>query len=913
MLRRRILEKIFKFSADKEIFSFEFGITSPPETITEYGRFVDHSPLTANIDNEIYYKISGTNSPRSVNVGKRNGSTWKTLSSAYVNVCTYNFKTTSENQQVIFDFIASCESPNDYLGATKLDNSDIWDLAVNVTGTNKKTYTYNVSTPGDHFIKIYYYQHNDGTISNGNCGYFKMRPYSIINYEYRYTAPNTQTVKLTSYYGWNLVSKPSWIKLYKQSNGSINEITSDISGVNTIIIEAKSNPSVRRTGEIKLKEKYGTQNITLSVSQEENPHPNDIILSFNKITAPVGSNIVSTLNVELVGNTSYTISNVSPGLTINPMSGNGNITINNNQSSNTNGIFRITGNAGTVKDVVVNKERAYCYCDCNLFDGCGCDVESSFSKKDDVSCPTNKCTSNTQISCPKHCEAYGSSNICPSHTTCSCNCQSEVTTKSCNNCTSHNSTKTETCNNCTSHNSTKTEACDCNSAYSSTKSTTCDCNSAYSNTKSITCNNCTSHTNTKSITCNCNSAYSSTKSVTCNNCASHNSTTSGTCDCNSAYSSTKSTTCDCNSAYSNTKSGTCDCNSAYSSTKSTTCNNCTSHSSTKVACSCDDHYLSCVHDVMVCSCNSGYNMGCLSDYVTCATHKLYNGAKFVNGWCRCNDTNNWGDTLSLPFPRVGPGASACFTNNQCSGDSSSLCRCWNYYCSSNCEPDYNHKCGDCPSNYVDCNCNSVYSSTKSITCNNCTSHTNTKSITCNNCTSHTNTKSITCNNCTSHTSTKSGSCDCNSAYSSTKSITCNNCTSHTSTQSGTCDCNSAYSSTKSVTCNNCTSHNNTKSITCNNCTSHNNTKSVTCDCNNKYSSTRTGTCSCNSVHSTQQPCSKHSCNKYYPDSCSCNTKTYYPHCDCDNYCQCDGHYPGCESQTSRLPYTSKCTAYSPNP
>ena len=810
MLRRRLLEALFKFKSNKNALSYDYGIQLPPETIKEYGRYVGSNQSVVNINNETYYALYGKSPAPTKAIGNSNltntGTPTSPQTSAYVNIATYNFKTTSNNQNVTFTFKASCENPNDFLGATQLDNSDINNLSVKVTGTESKTYTYNVATAGDHFIKVYYYQHNDDTLSNDNAGYFRMTPYDIVNYSYRYKAPDTQTCTLTSYYGWNLTSKPAWVKLGKLNNqNQFVEITTDNSGNNNIIIEAQSNTGNSRSGNIILREKYSGQEVTISVSQGDNPHPNDIILSYGKMTVPQNYTGSNQLNVELIGNTSYTISNVSSGLTISPMSGSNNtISISNAQGNDVNGSFRITGNAGTVKDIYINKEFSSCYCDCNIFDSCACHINTSFTKKEDTVCPTNNCGANSQISCPKHVENYMNQGNCNGHTACSCDC---------------NAVNTCTCNT--------NIVCDCNNGDngSSTKpcthgGTTCSC---YGNVGST---ECSCHGNVGSTACSC---YGNVGTTECS-CNGNVGTTA--CSC---YGNTGTAPCSC---YGNTGTASCgcnDCNNDYDCYDSWT-------SGCSGVCNCDGHETSC-NRYFDCSCDLGhwaYESGCSPKHIKDETP------------CTSNHHDN------------------------CNGHSSS-CGAEHTACG-------HSVCSDCPSN----NTSGGWSYCSS-TCN-CDSNETTKS-----CTHGSSTQP-----CTHGLSTQ----PCTHGGSPTKPCTHGGSSTKPCTHGGspTKPCTHGGSSTQPCT------HGGVSTKTCthggNPCSCFGNVGSTECSCH--------GFTPVKSCHSHDNLCSRNQCNAVNPTSCSCNVKTYYPHCDCDQFCKCDGYYVPCESKASRTT-TSPCTSYTPNP
>ena len=906
MLRRRLLEALFKFKSNKNALSYDYGIQLPPETIKEYGRYVGSNQSVVNINNETYYALYGKSPAPTKDIGNSNltntGTPTSPQTSAYVNIATYNFKTTSNNQNVTFTFKASCENPNDFLGATQLDNSDISNLAVKVTGTESKTYIYNVATAGDHFIKVYYYQHNDNTLSNDNAGYFRMTPYDIVNYSYRYKAPDTQTCTLTSYYGWNLASKPAWVKLGKLNNqNQFVEITTDNSGNNDIVIEVQSNPGNNRSGNIVLREKYSGQEVTISVSQGANPHPNDIIVSYGKLTVPQNYTGSNQLSVELVGNTSYTISNVSSGLTVSPMNGsNDKISISNAQGNNANGSFRITGNAGTVKDIYISKEYLSCYCDCNIFDSCACHINTSFTKKDDTSCPTNNCRANSQISCPKHVENYMNQGNCNGHTACSCDCNA-VNTCTCNTnivCDCNNGDNGESTQPCT-HGGVSTQPCThggsstqpCTHGGVSTKpcthggSSTQPCTHGGSSTQPCTHGGsaCSCYGNVGTTECSCHGNVGSTA------CSCHGNVGSTECSC---YGNVGSTECSC---YGNTGVYNCSCNNCNNDT---TCYDSWT-SGCKGVCNCEGQETSC-NRLFGCSCDLGYwawVSGCSPKHIKDETP------------CSGNEhTNCNGHKSSCGSEHTICGHSTCgdCSSNNTSGSWSS--------CSFTCT---------CESNVETESCTHGGSSTKPCT------HGGSSTQPCTH--GGVSTKPCTHGGSSTKPCTHGGSSTqpCTHGGVSTKPCTHGGVSTKSCTHGGvTCSCYgnvgstpcSCYGNVGSTPCScygnvgstECSCHGNVGSTPC---SCYGNVGSTECSCYGNVGSTE---CSCygftpvKSCHSHDNLCSRNQCNTVNPTSCTCNVKTYYPHCDCDQFCKCDGYYVPCESKASRTT-TSPCTSYTPNP
>ena len=720
MLRRRILESIFKFTSDPTVFNFPYGIQLEPEQILEIGQYVGLHQVPVLIDGYTYYKLSGTTNS---NV-------------SYVDVAMYNFTTTSENQEVTFIFKSSCENPNDFIGASKLDSTNKNNLAVKLTGVSSQTYTYTVATPGSHFIKVYYYQHNDGVTSGDNAGYFRMIPYNKVNYSYRYTAPNNIIAVIKSYYGWNLISKPDWVTLGKDNT----VINTDTSGTHNISFAATSNAGAARSGNVVLKEKYGEQQLTLGITQEANPHPNDIILTRSKIVIPDDVNPTETIGIELVGNTSYTITNISPGLSISPLSNNqtnSNISVTmeglGNPVSDSYYTFNIKGNAGTSKDIMILKEGTSlnCYCDCNSFDGCGCHSQTTFTHKDK--------TGNPQ-SCPKHDPAQGTA--CTSHSTCWCDCEGVVLCAGhCNNCpcnsqcskcvgdcTSKDCSCYGQCNNCAADCTSKNCSCygQCNNCAADCTSKNCSCYGQ--------CNNCAADCTSKNCSCygQCDKCAADCASKDCscygqcNDCTAHclskNCSCYGQCDKCGADCNGKSCTCytqcsncgaDCNgkncTCYSQCSNCGADCN-GKNCTCYTQCNNCGADCNAK-NCTCYGQCNDCASN-----CN-GKNCTCYGQCDNCAGHCL---SKDCSCYGQCDDCAG----------HCNGNACDCYGNcnwdcsgydTSCSGD----CSCHSNYTA--CDRDYDcYNCkAQCAGKYG-CECDYGYHGTSNYDCNSVTEEGGTK-------------------------------------------------------------------------------------------------------------------------------------------------------------------------------------------
>lgn len=763
MLRRRILESIFKFTSDPNSFNFAYGIQLDPEQTLEIGQYVGLHQVPVLIDGETYYKLAGTS----------NGNI------AYVDVAIYNFTTTQSNQQVTFVFKSSSENPNDFIGATKLDSTNKNDLAVKLSGVNTVTHTYTVASAGSHFIKVYYYQHNDGQISGDNAGYFRMIPYNKINYSYRYKAPNVQNFSIKSYYGWNLTSKPEWINIGKEQNSNIIAITSDTSGTHNLKLEAYGNPGAARSGNLVLTEKYGSQSLTLPISQAANPHPNDIILTRQKLAVPNDYNPTENIGVELIGNTSYTISNVSSGLSITNQT-NTNFTINTSglgtPTNNTDYTFRITGNAGTVKDIIIYKEGTAlnCYCDCNSFNGCGCHSQTTFVHKDKTG---------QSESCPKHDSSQGVA--CASHNSCWCDCnQHQPCLSECNNCTCN--TQCEDCVKC------EGKSCDCysqcNNCGGHCLSKNCSCYGQ--------CNNCAGDCNGKNCSC-----YGQCTS----DCGSYNMVCSGDCSCHSNY-----TACDRDYDCYNCESQCagkygCECDYGYHGDGNYACSSVTQNGNTKY-CSSNTNakkktnsIYSCFKtgvDVYASGCSGELRCSSKSPSSYCDRETVYLGwskgdgciAFYINGVSKscssvCETHNSSSGTCVVE-------TSGCEINDA-SWDGCSNCDCWSFF--ARCK-DYYTRCdshnvcsgvgGACPGNYV-CGgkCNSE--STNSSCGGHCIGHNTTYNTSCGgHCDGHGTTYKTSCIvHCPSQYNSHRETCECNRNYNT--ECTSQNC----SSKDDSCGCN----------------------------------------------------------------------------------------------------------------------------
>jgi hypothetical protein len=998
MLRRRILEKIFKFKANQETFSFEYGIKGPAVTETEYGSYVGANQVIENINGTNWYKLSGTDTPKTYLLGKNINNTdisqraFK-AQSAYINICTYNFKTTVANQEVKFYFdIHSDRSTNNYLGATKLDSTDIWNLAVKLTELGTKEYTYTVATPGDHFIKVYFYQHNwplnQGLLPNlqkQNYGLFRMEPYDVTRHELTYYDPNSQPVELTSYYGWRVTSKPDWIKLSKNNSSNFNAITSlteCISGINTIYIIAHGNAYAKRTGSIVLTEKYGTQKVTLSISQEANPHPYDIITSYDKLQFPQTrypeniekghsqSSIASqgNLKARVIGDNKLTTSDATTGLAVSPAETN--ITIYDRTPYNrdispvpfyiitpvnmsSDGTFKLNSSTNDeihyFKTITIKKEKNYCYCDCNLFDKCGCDTadQASFKRKVDSTCESHNCTPhNGTKTCNPHCEAYAGCSVV-GHTDCSCNCKSQCPEP--RNCTCHTGNTVET-RNCTCHtgNTAETRNCTCHAGNTAeTKSCTCHAGNT------VETRNCTCHSGNTSITRNCTCHAGNTAGSGSCTCHSGNTAGSGSCTCHSGNTSS---------------SGTCTCHSGHQAS------GCTCHSgNSAIACNYDIMWCQCYNVYSACpaqcGCYSadasgsigvctghegntcGYNVSydCSSNSLTCSANyiKTYHLGSCASNFKRRSYCT--GNSTNWSYTNVNPGQNQNVCNHNCFynfdsdnyGDNNFPLKCNPNTCYRNCQQD-NLLYGSCGTNCIAntsgvscpsvsrgvCNCWNYWCERHGCPAN--TSNTGIWACESKGC-SVVGTDTCPQNGCTTVGSytVQCTQHNCNVVGNYTYQCNTNGCTTvgNYTYSCNTNGCTTVGDYTVACNTNNCSTVGDyTVACTKYGCTTVGN-YTVSCT---KYGCTTVGdytvscrTYNCSTVGNYTVACSTYACNivgdytvacptwncDVNENTCSCNVKTWYPHCDCNNYCRCDGHYPGCESETSREPYTSKCSTY----
>ena len=437
MLRRRGLSGFFKF-----------GIKGPSDT-----KYTDSTSLTFpyGIEKNITIWELGTvignnvGYPTFTEDGKEK--TYCVLSSrgkGLENIAFLNF-TTYEEQDVVIKIKDICDNENDFLAVCHLDATDKDHIYSMISGNSSKTVTFTNVAPGPHFVKIYYYQHNDSddvypsTPVHGSthAGYFRLEPWTHI-YDKGYSKPATQTVKIKSYYGWDLVSKPEWVSLNMEYAKS---------GSKSLKITLNGNHSVERTGSIVLRERKNNTDITINITQGANDEPNDILLSYEGGGTTADGNSVTNIKVKVKGDTTYSVSNPNnteysisyptPVAITDEQNEDGayadmsvresTLTITKKKTGNVNPVtFRIY-TPSVSKDVVINSDKISCYCDCNQYNRCQCDIETRNYKQEFSDCPAwsyNCSVHNANASnCDSHCSANENYTECSGHNTCECNSQ----------------------------------------------------------------------------------------------------------------------------------------------------------------------------------------------------------------------------------------------------------------------------------------------------------------------------------------------------------------------------------------------------------------------------------------------------------------------------------------------------------
>ena len=898
MERRRSLGGFFKFFIEPTELNFAYG---KQKTLTNEDWLLEVGTITGS-----YSTVT-----KKSTITQKNESYWKLegRGAGKETVAFINFKTYKANQVVQLAAFDECNSPNDFLAIGKLDSLDRSPLKAKLNNSTEQTISFTVPTAGSHFIKVYYYQHNDAdtasysvTTHTTHAGYIRFISY-YNQYPYGYDKPDVQQILVKSYTGWILVSKPAWINLDK---------TYDRSGKKYLTIECIGNPGAARTGSLILKEKRKDTQITVTINQAANPHPNDIILSIDKDGGIVNENGKSLdIKVKLIGETSYTISNVSSNqYSVTKSSDGNNITVKNNSSNNTgkqNVSFKITGNNGTSKDINIYEDGIECYCDCNEDIGCGCHVEQTYNKKK-ISCD----------GCHNGYEACVSDDgSCISHQSVLCECYGS---EGCTGC--HRSHTTGQCTSC--YNSV---GCSCHSTYACNSchgTVSCACHS------SNTCSNCHG-----SVGCTCN------RSLGCNIC--HGSVS---CTCNSSQG--------CNICH-----GSVSCNSCHQAAGSGNCNvyndpNAQISISFKIS-----HNLPQVTGNMGCryltfllSKNGGevgyYHLvpgdlpieeGTSSSVRTFKFPALLNGSIIkavriyasnntrydISGTVKISPNyfiNNY--TVSLSFTRsdqYGVYSGAPFTSSSCEGYESGRFGCLNCnsgYSLAYCDCDGNWGCGCHSSN----TCNSCYGSVgcschSSKTCSDCygsvgcSCHSSQGCNICHGSVGCTCNSSLGCNichgsvSCTGcHGSKTNDSCQCQNSF---------NCTGCNSGHDwGTCSCYNSKSCTgcyqnysSSCTCHgtqSCTGCHSGYGSSCNSCYnsqscsgchgSQTSTGSTSQTCTNCYSGNWSSNCLCQNTYATEDRISS-GCTCFWGHTCYAHNIKWTCSCEGSVSCSCKSSVGGC--------------------
>ena len=153
MLRRRGLSGFFKFGVkgpsdtkytDSTSLVFPYGIEKNItiwELGTVVGNNVGYATFTEDGEQKTYYKLGGRGE------GKEN-------------VAILSF-TTYKKQNVVIKIKDICDNENDFLAVCHLDATDKDHIYDKISGNSSKIVTFTNVAVGSHFVKIYYYQHND--------------------------------------------------------------------------------------------------------------------------------------------------------------------------------------------------------------------------------------------------------------------------------------------------------------------------------------------------------------------------------------------------------------------------------------------------------------------------------------------------------------------------------------------------------------------------------------------------------------------------------------------------------------------------------------------------------------------------------------------------------------------------------
>ena len=222
-------------------------------------------------------------------------------------------------------------------------------------------------------------------------------------------------------------------------------------GKSELSISVKANHGLARSGDIVLKEvkprssNKPEQTITIHISQDTNPKPNDIIVTLDKAEIPREQTSTATgskslgVNVKLVGYTDYDVSCTDTNNKLNFTKGaltqlnltdanykdmsvkSGTLTITKKDGTDiSNAKINISGTNGynttnIQKNIQITSDTLSCYCDCYMFNRCNCDVEQIYY---------NSITSgNSYNSCPVDAWSNHQTRKAP-NVSCYCDCNS---------------------------------------------------------------------------------------------------------------------------------------------------------------------------------------------------------------------------------------------------------------------------------------------------------------------------------------------------------------------------------------------------------------------------------------------------------------------------------------------------------
>ena len=415
MLRRRGLSGFFKFgikgpsdtkyNVNDISISYDYGKTKVIEYTelgTVIGTYINYTTVIEEDNKEYtYYKLNG-NGPGTVNIA------------------ILNFTTYVNNQTITLKAKEICDSENDFLAVCHLDATDKDHIKAKITKNESKTITFDVVNKGSHFIKIYYYQHNDNTVEgegypndpphsvnlNEHYGCFRLEPWKYTyNEAYgidAYDKPESQSISIRSYYGWDVVNKsnlPEWVQL---------NMTEAKQGNKKLDITLAANHGIQRTYNLVIRERKNNTDITINITQGANPHPNDILLNINNTNITSDANSVTNIDVKLLGLNSYSVTNpnttefdyiktdpteIEDSEYSNMSIKESTLTITKKNTSNVNPTtftingLNVNGTKVMQKNIVINSDKVSCYCDCNQYNRCQCEVEEFKYKQECSGCP----------------------------------------------------------------------------------------------------------------------------------------------------------------------------------------------------------------------------------------------------------------------------------------------------------------------------------------------------------------------------------------------------------------------------------------------------------------------------------------------------------------------------------------------